>query len=42
MYKDIVVTKPWGHEYLAYENDEVGFMVFTFKRRTTNFNALPS
>ena len=22
MYKDVVVKKPWGHEYLAYENDD--------------------
>ena len=24
MYKNVVVTKPWGHEYLVYENEEVG------------------
>ncbi len=23
-YKNIVVNKPWGYEYLAYENDHVG------------------
>ena len=23
-YRDVVIKKPWGHEYLAYENDEVG------------------
>ena len=23
-YKDVVVKKPWGHEYLVYENDHVG------------------
>ena len=31
MYKDIVVTKPWGHEYLAYENDEVGLWFLHLK-----------
>lgn len=23
-YKDVVVNKPWGYEYLVYENDHVG------------------
>jgi len=23
-YSDVVVDKPWGHEYLVYENDHVG------------------
>ena len=23
-YKNIVVNKPWGYEYLAYENEYVG------------------
>jgi mannose-6-phosphate isomerase-like protein (cupin superfamily) len=32
MYKDIVVTKPWGYEYLAYENDEVGLWFLNIKK----------
>ena len=23
-YRDKVVKKPWGHEYLIYENDDLG------------------
>ena len=23
-YADVVVNKPWGHEYLVYENEHVG------------------
>ena len=32
MYKNIVVTKPWGYEYLAYENEEVGLWFLCIKK----------
>jgi len=32
MYKETIVTKPWGHEYLAYENDEVGLWFLNIKK----------
>jgi quercetin dioxygenase-like cupin family protein len=32
MYKDVVVSKPWGHEYLAYENEEVGLWFLNIKK----------
>ncbi|BCV08217.1 MAG: hypothetical protein CM15mL4_2860 [uncultured marine virus] len=25
---ETVVSKPWGYEYLAYQNDKVALMVF--------------
>ena len=32
MYRDKIVNKPWGHEYLVYENDEVGLWFLKIKR----------
>ena len=32
MYKDIIVNKPWGYEYLAYENDEIGLWFLNIKK----------
>ena len=32
MYRDKIVNKPWGHEYLVYENDEVGLWFLKIKK----------
>ena len=32
MYKNLVIEKPWGYEYLAYENDEVGLWFLNIKK----------
>ena len=32
MYKNLTIEKPWGHEYLAYENDEVGLWFLNIKK----------
>ena len=32
LYKKTVVKKPWGYEYLAYENDDVGLWFLSIKK----------
>ena len=32
MYRDKIVNKPWGHEYLVYENDEGGLWFLKIKK----------
>lgn len=32
-YKNIVVRKPWGHEYLLYENGNIGIWFLNIKHR---------
>jgi mannose-6-phosphate isomerase-like protein (cupin superfamily) len=42
MYKDIVVEKPWGREYLAYENEHVGlWYLFIKKDQSTSMHCHP-
>tara|TARA_B100000989_G_C19502744_1_gene454996 strand:- start:37 stop:708 length:672 start_codon:yes stop_codon:yes gene_type:complete len=41
-YKNVIVRKPWGHEYLVYENEFVGlwFLKINYKQ-TTSFHCHP-
>ena len=42
MYKDVVVKKPWGHEYLVYENDEIGlWFLHINKNQHTSMHSHP-
>ena len=42
MYKNIVVEKPWGKEYLAYENEHVGlWYLFIKKDQSTSMHCHP-
>ena len=36
------MKKPWGYEYLAYENEYVGLVVFTHRKRSRNIITLSS
>ena len=39
---DVVVNKPWGHEYLAYENEHVGlWYLFIKKGERTSLHCHP-
>ena len=41
-YSDVVVNKPWGHEYLVYENDHVGLWFLHIKdRQKTSMHCHP-
>ena len=41
-YKNIVVSKPWGYEYLAYENEFVGlWFLHIEKNHQTSFHCHP-
>lgn len=41
-YKDKVITKPWGYEYLAYENDEVGlWLLYIADGQNTSMHCHP-
>ena len=31
-YKNVIVDKPWGYEYLAYENEHVGLWFLHIKK----------
>src|SRR3989338_6373340 len=42
MYQTTIVKKPWGYEYLAYENDEVGlWCLFIAKDQQTSMHCHP-
>ncbi|MES2960912.1 MAG: hypothetical protein V4694_00840 [Pseudomonadota bacterium] len=42
MYEQTIVKKPWGYEYLAYENDEVGlWCLFIAKDQQTSMHCHP-
>jgi len=42
MYQKTIVKKPWGYEYLAYENDEVGlWCLFIAKDQQTSMHCHP-
>ena len=42
-YKQTIVRKPWGYEYLAYENDEVGlWCLFIAKDQQTSMHCHPN
>ena len=41
-YKNVVVNKPWGYEYLAYENEHVGlWFLHIEKDQQTSFHCHP-
>ena len=41
-YKNVVVNKPWGYEYLAYENEHVGlWFLHIEKDHQTSFHCHP-
>ena len=41
-YKDVIVNKPWGYEYLAYENEHVGlWFLHINKDHQTSFHCHP-
>ena len=41
-YRDIVVKKPWGHEYLIYENDDLGiWFLHIEKDQSTSMHCHP-
>ena len=31
-YNDVVVSKPWGHEYLCFANETVAIWLFKYKK----------
>lgn len=42
-YANSIVKKPWGYEYLAYENDEVGLWFLNIKRnQSTSMHCHPT
>lgn len=42
IYKDVVVKKPWGYEYLVYENEFVGLWFLNIKQgHKTSFHCHP-
>lgn len=42
MYREVIVNKPWGHEYLVYENDEVGlWFLYLNKDQQTSMHCHP-
>ena len=40
-YNDVVVAKPWGHEYLRFANETVAIWLLNIKK-CKHFNALSS
>ena len=43
MFENIIVNKPWGYEYLVYENDDVGVWYLNIKYgHTTSLHAHPN
>jgi mannose-6-phosphate isomerase-like protein (cupin superfamily) len=41
-YADVIVNKPWGHEYLVYENEHVGLWYLHIeKNRSTSMHCHP-
>ena len=42
LYKDVIVKKPWGYEYLAYENEYVGLWFLKInENQKTSFHCHP-
>ena len=43
MFENVVVPKPWGYEYLVYENDEVGIWYLNIEyNKQTSLHAHPN
>jgi mannose-6-phosphate isomerase-like protein (cupin superfamily) len=42
-YKSVIVQKPWGYEYLAYENEDVALWVLHIKKgHSTSMHCHPN
>ena len=42
-YDNTIVKKPWGYEYLVYENDEVGlWFLYIAKDQQTSMHCHPN